>query len=237
MARSWRIVHGSSSMRAHPDRREAPRYTSAEVAKWLKLPPSTVWAWFFGQPNFKPLLVPADREANLLSFYNLVEAHAISWTKNRFPRLRTERIRTALECVRENIPGYERPLVTKRFSTEGKSLFIKSIEESGKLENGLTVNASRWGQLVLPVLSEILELIEYDQEDLARLLYPERGKKLVVINPHLASGRPVLKGTGVLASVIWQRARRANEPIDRLANDYRLEPDAIKAAIDYIEAA
>src|SRR5690348_3617258 len=141
MANSWRVI-GGSDMRSNADRREAPRYTSNEVAEWLKLPRSTVWAWFFGQRNFEPLLIPSDKKRNLLSFYNLVEAHAISWTKAKFPSLRTDRIRAALKYVREDFPDYERPLVTKRFSTEGKNLFIKALENSQDPTETVTINAS-----------------------------------------------------------------------------------------------
>jgi uncharacterized protein (DUF433 family) len=232
---SLRTVSGGG-VNLYSDRREAPRYKAEEVATWLKLPHSTVWAWFFGQPNFKPLLIPADSNTKLLSFYNLIEAHALSWTKQKYPTLRTQRIRSALEYVRENLPQYERPLVTKAFRTDGKNLLIKSLEESGDNPNP-TINASRWGQIVLPILDELLELIEYDDQELARLLYPQRGGKVIVINPGLSSGQPVVKGTSVLASIIWQRARQAGEPIARLARDYRLNQSEIETAINYIEAA
>jgi uncharacterized protein (DUF433 family) len=233
--RLLRIISGGET-KSYSDRREAPRYKADEVAKWLRLPQSTIWAWFFGQPNFKPLLVPADNRTKLLSFYNLTEAHVLSWTRQKYPNLRTVRIRTALEYVRENLTQYERPLVTKKFRTDGKYLFIKSLSENGDEPNP-TINASRWGQLALPVLDELLELIEYDDQELARLLYPQRGGKVIVINPSLSSGQPVVKGTSVLASIIWQRVRRAGEPIERLARDYRLDQSEIQAAINYIEAA
>jgi len=219
------------------DKRELPRYTAKEVANYIKLPESTVRAWFFGQPNFQPLLVPASDLVRRLSFFNIVEAHALSWTKQKYPGIRATSIRAALEYVREKFPQYQRPLVTKKFSTDGKHLFIDRLQsEEANQQEGAPVNASKWGQLALPIVSEYLELIEYDEQDLARMLYPQRGGKIVVINPSVSSGRPVVKNTGVLASIIWQRAMRAHEPIDRLARDYRLDPSEIEAAINYFAA-
>jgi hypothetical protein len=90
--------------REYTDRREMPRYTAPEAARLLKLPESTVWAWFFGQPNFSPLFDPADRRHNLLSFYNLIEAHVLSWTKQQYPGLKGARIRSGLEYVRQAEP-------------------------------------------------------------------------------------------------------------------------------------
>ena len=123
MSQGLEIVSRRKTVKRYEDRREAPRYTSAEVARYLRLPESTLRAWFFGQTNFRPFFVPADSGRGLLSFYNLVEAHALSWAKQRHDELRPARIRHALEYVRERLPQYKRPLVTKRFSTDGKFLF------------------------------------------------------------------------------------------------------------------
>jgi uncharacterized protein (DUF433 family) len=228
-------------MTEHTDRRETPRYTATEVANYIKLPESTVRAWFFGQPNFERLFVPASEPQHLLSFFNIIEAHAVAWTKQKYPSLRLPRIRAALQYVSERFPQYSRPLVTKAFSTDGKFLFINQLAQESSTEEPMDaappINASKWGQLALPILSEYLELVEYDERDLARILYPRGGARVVVINPALSSGRPVVKGTGVLASIIWQRAKRAREPIERLVRDYKLGPSEIQAAIDYIEAA
>ena len=239
MSQGLEIVSRRKTVKRYEDRREAPRYTSAEVARYLRLPESTLRAWFFGQTNFRPFFVPADSGRGLLSFYNLVEAYALSWAKQRHDELRPARIRHALEYVRERLPQYKRPLVTKRFSTDGKFLFIQDLEDGEPRidPDAATINASRWGQLLLPSMTEILELIEYDESDLARLVSPVHGRNVVVINPLLSSGRPVVRGTGVLASIIHQRAKKAGEPIERLATDYNLTSGQIQAAIDYIAAA
>jgi uncharacterized protein (DUF433 family) len=222
-------------VKRYSDRREMPRYTAPEAARMLKLAESTVWAWFFGQPNFAPLFVPADRKTRLLSFNNLIEAHVLSWTRQQYPELRSTRIGAGLEYVRGSMPEYVRPLINKRFSTEGKYLFLASLDKDDETQS--PVNASKWGQMALPYVNEVLSLIEYDEHDFARLLYPRAGGNIVVINPTLSSGRPVVKGTGVLASIIWQRVKYAKEPIERLAEDYKLDISEVKAAIDYIEAA
>ena len=218
-----------------------PRYTASEVARYLTLPNSTVWSWFFGQPGFAPFFVPADPDGKQLSFDNLVEAFALSWVNEQYRELRHTRIRRALDYVRQHFPQYERPLITKRFSTDGKFLFIQDLQQGEEpdaiIPDATTVNASKWGQLLLPSMNKVLELIEYDEADLAKIVYPTQGHKLIAINPSLSSGRPVVKGTGILASIIWQRAKKAQEPIERLAKDYNLSKSEIQTAIDYIEAA
>jgi uncharacterized protein (DUF433 family) len=63
----------------------------------------------------------------------------------------------------------------------------------------------------------------------------ERGKGYIVIDPHLASGRPVVKGTGIAAEVIFKR-KMSGESEARLAKDYRISPRAVKEAIKYFPA-
>lgn len=231
MTKGLKVI-STINVKSYHDRRDVPRYSYEDVARWLHLPRSTVASWFFGQTNFKPLFIPADKSGKMLSFYNLIEAHAVSWTKQKYPKLQTAAIRNALHYVSECFPLLEKPLVTKKFSTDGKNLMLRFLDEHTP-----TINASHWGQTALPFVNELLELIEYDDKEFARLVYPQAGGKLIVINPKISSGQPVVRGTGVLASVIWQRARVAREPIERLERDYRLGKSEIEAAINYIEAA
>jgi hypothetical protein len=54
---------------------EAPAYTVAEAAAFLHLMPSTVRSWM--RPPVA-LVAPADRDAALLSFNNMIELHVLS---------------------------------------------------------------------------------------------------------------------------------------------------------------
>src|SRR5690606_5336966 len=68
--------------------RDTPAYTLGQAAHYLGLPYSTVKTWVIGQHYeaegnrkfLKPVIQPADRERNLLSFRNMVELHVLSLT-------------------------------------------------------------------------------------------------------------------------------------------------------------
>ena len=60
--------------------------------------------------------------------------------------------------------------------------------------------------------------------------------KRVAINPFISSGRPALRGSGIMTEVVWNRAK-AGESMPVLARDFRLKPSDVKAAIHYCEAA
>jgi len=90
-----------------------------------------------------------------------------------------------------------------------------------------------------------LRRIERDREGFAVRLYPFTSTrhtdepKLVVIDPHISFGRPVLVGTGIATAVIAERYK-AGESVDELMDDYgrgRLEiEEAIRCELK-LEAA
>ncbi len=225
--------------RVEDDVREHPCYSVSEAAYYLGIPTSTLHTWITGvryvsrgmQRKSKPLIEPADPKTGLLSFYNIVEAHILVSTRRR--RIPMNRVRIAVEYVREKIGG-RHPLATYKFATIGKSVFIHQLE-------GQTVDASRYGQPALgDVLDKYLRGIKRSKVDnLPIEIQPMRPKTLqpspVVIDPYISSGKPVIKSTGIVASVVWQRAS-AGESIPDLAIDYGLDESEIAKVVRYFDA-
>jgi uncharacterized protein (DUF433 family) len=130
--------------------------------------------------------------------------------------------------------------VTHEFATSGKDVFVQQVA------GGLTVNASRYGQLAMRrILDMYLRTIKRSPEDNTPIeVQPfrkgRRGHRLmpspVTINPLISSGRPVIEGTGIVASVVWKRAH-AGEPLHELASDYGLKIDEVKKVVNYLDAA
>src|SRR2546425_12478746 len=72
------------------DSREQPLYTVKEAAYYLGIEPQTLSNWFFGrhystkyqgEKFWERVIVPADPELRLLSFFNLVESHVLAATR------------------------------------------------------------------------------------------------------------------------------------------------------------
>jgi uncharacterized protein (DUF433 family) len=105
---------------------------------------------------------------------------------------------------------------------------------------------SKEGQLaVRSVIAEHLRRVERGESGRAARLYlftgPPRPEavKVVVADPYVSFGRPVLVGTGIATDVIAQRYK-AGESIAELADDYDRSPSGIEEAIRcelYQEAA
>ena len=86
------------------------------------------------------------------------------------------------------------------------------------------------------LLEAHLRRIERDEAGFAVRLFPFTRKRqleeprVVVIDPYVSFGRPVLVGTGIPTAVIAERYK-AGESVDQLGNDYGRERDEIEEAI------
>lgn len=226
------------------DARQLPAYTVSEASHYLSIPAATLRSWVAGRPYptragrkfFKPVIVPASNGPLVLSFVNLVEAHVLNAIRRTYD-IRLDKVRVAIDYLRRQFAS-EHPLADYRFTTDGIDLFIEKY-------NGL-INISRGGQLeIRQAIETYLRRIERDGSGAAVKLYPfTRNQfpdepKVVVIDPHVAFGRPVLSGTGIPTFAIAERYK-AGESVDELAEDYgraRLEiEEAIRCELA-LEAA
>lgn len=226
---------GKKVLRLGGDVREHPRYSIEEAASYLHIPSSTMHAWTRGQHyrtgggtlrTFRPIIELADSKNKLLSFYNLAEAHILRATRDRNVPLRN--VRAAIRYIREVYPGSPHPMLSYDFSTFGKQVFIDHL--------GQLVNATRHGQLGMrAILDKYLERIERDQVGKPRQVFPIYSDR-IAINPLLSSGKPIVRGTGIMISVLIDR-KRAGETIPELAKDFGIKPLEVEEAIQEYEAA
>src|SRR5207245_6942077 len=117
---------------------------------------------------------------------------------------------------------------------------IRDATVTGVQTCGLPISSKR-GQLgIWEILNLYVQRIDWDEEGLAAKLFPVRASQKngprIVIDPKIAFGRPVLKGTGITASVLWHR-KRLGEEIDDISKDYGLDRSAVEEAISYYKAA
>ena len=219
------------------DPRGIPTYGITETARYLKIPLATLRSWVHGRyyPTeagkkfFSPVITLPDTHQPLLSFYNLVEAHVLDAIR-RNHNIPLFKVRDALSYL-ENMSHSKHPLADHWFQTNGVDLFI---EEYGKL-----VSVSQQGQLAMrELIQAYLQRIERDPGGSAARLYPfirkdrPEGPRLVVIDPFISFGKPVLAGTGIPTAVIAERYQ-AGESMDELAKDYGLKRSQIEEAVRY----
>ena len=224
---------GSSLYRGE-NPRELPAYSVRETAHYLRIPLAKLQSWVIGRwyPTeqgkryFAPIIALPYRNKPLLSFVNLIETHVLDAIR-REHNVPLHKVRTALQYLKRQFPS-EHPLADQSFETDGSNLFIQKL--------GQLINVSQEGQLAMrELLDAHLRRIQRDPSGLAVKLYLFTRKrtpdepKVVVIDPLVSFGKPVLSGTGVPTAVIAERYK-AGESIDELANDYGRQRAEIEEA-------
>ncbi len=216
------------------DSRQTPRYSFGEAGGYLGLPESTVRSWFQGmvwgsQPDihyFKPILMPAS--PHQLSFFDIASAHVLMAFHEK--DIHTRHIRVIVRELEKEYPDERYPLLGRSFYLVGRDIIVKKA--------GKRLNLSQSRQLELRgVIDKFLSRLELDRSKMPLRFSPLRtlnsGRSaLIVIDPDLSGGRPVIKGTGIAAEVISRR-KASGESVADLAKDYRVSRRAIEEAVKY----
>lgn len=208
-----------------------PAYTVSEASHFLTVPAATIRYWAKGQNSHRPLIDVPDHEPTMLSFLNLVELHVLAAIRRKHA-VTMPKVRAAIDYLKSrtsNARDQLHPLLSKELETDGLDLFIQMYGE--------LVNISKDGQIAMrTVMDAALHRIERDTKGIPIKLYPftrsqiENSPALVVIDPTLSAGRPVIAGTGLATEIIAERYK-AGESIADLAEDYERSEQEIEEAI------
>jgi uncharacterized protein (DUF433 family) len=179
------------------------------------------------------LVQPAGSEPTALSFVNLVELHVLAALRRRH-QVPMQQIRPAIDYLQDKL-AVRHPLARRELLTDGLSIFAEHL--------GSLLNLSAQGQIAIrDIMEAYLERVEHDEAGLAYRYYPysrgdgRQAPKLIMIDPGIAFGRPVIAGSAVRTAVIAKFVK-AGETISDLAADYRLQPAQIEEAVRYELAA
>jgi len=181
----------------------------------------------------KPLIHLDDRKKQYLSFINLVEAHVLTAIRRRHG-IKLLQVRTALDHVQRQFK-IERPLIDRTLQTNGLD---RLVERYGDL-----IRASREGrQAMKEILAVYLKRIARDAKGLPIRLYPftrdtesdaaplNSAPRVVVMNPLVSFGRPMIVGSGIPVSSVYERYK-AGDSVAELAQAFRLDTGAVEEAI------
>ena len=213
------------------DPRELPAYTISEAAHYLAVPAATIRYWSVGRDDYAPLIEVPAHAPTLLSFLNLTELHVLAAVR-RTHEVKMPSIRRAIRYLASHArhrTDKRHPLLSRELETDGLDLFI---EQYGQL-----INISRAGQTAMrEIVSAALRRIDRDPAGIPIKLYPftrsamDHTPTIVVIDPLLSAGRPVIAGTGLATQLIAERYK-AGESISDLAYDYERGHEEIEEAI------
>ena len=165
----------------------------------------------------------------LLSFRNLAEAHVLA-TLRRHYEVRLEKIRSAVRYMESHFKDLH-PLVNSAMRTDGVDLFLDQFDRLEGVSTG--------GQLAMrDVLEASLKRLDWAPKGQVLRLFPftrlgEReadGPRVVVIDPRISFGKPVIVGTRIPTKAIYDRWT-AGDSVQDLAADFERPSLEIEEAI------
>lgn len=209
-------------------------YTVPEAARLLKMPARNINRWLGGysykKGNMPPLWTPElpSFENHLeLGFRDLIELRFINAFVDAGLGLKTIRrcLAYARECVHDT-----RPFSTRRFKTDGRTIFLDSLHDTGDSE----LLDLKKRQYVFKIAIERTFKDLDIEDDVVTRWRPFHGKETVVIDPQRAFGQPIAAEYGV-PTIALADAVEAEGSIDRVAYLYEVPASVVRDAVKFEE--
>lgn len=206
---------------------ETPIYGLVDGAHYLRVPYQTLRYWTLGRDSIAPIVQLASTDPPRLSFMNLLESHMLSSMRKNY-NLRLPKVRKALRTLAEMYPS-PHPLIDRQLETDTVDVFIR--EHGDEL---LNLNKPQQRSFK-DIINVYLQRIERTEHGLLNFFpFGEKASasepKIIVINPGISFGRPVISGTGIPTAVIASRFH-ARDSVSELAKEYGRTDAEIEEAI------
>lgn len=212
-------------------------YTVPEAARLLHMPRRNINRWLGGYsfksggkagqmpPLWTPELPSTEDDRLELGFRDLIELRFVNAFVKEGLDLRV--IRSCLEYARIEVQD-DRPFSTRRFHTDGRTIFLESLKASDESE----VLDLKQGQYVIKaVMEQAFRDLDIDDDVVARWR-PFHGKDSIVIDPQRAFGQPIAAEYGV-PTVALADAVKAEGSVDRVARLYEVAATVVRDAVKF----
>jgi uncharacterized protein (DUF433 family) len=199
-----------------------PAYRFADAARLAQTSAPTIARWYRGYAvpghRMEPVL-PSDG-TTLLSYLQLVEVAFVATFRRRGVDL--DGLREAHRYLREMF-GTEYPFALGRLKTDGVHVLADF--------DGRLVAADKGGQVFWSeAVGERAD--QFDYEHGVALRWHPRGRgSLILVDPRIAFGAPIVESAGVPTSALRQRYR-GGDSAEYLAEDYGIPLEAVDEALE-----
>jgi len=211
-------------------------YTVPEASRLLKIPPRNIQRWLAGYkyeergrtrsmaPLWQPELPARDHHLEL-SFRDLIELRFIKAFLDTGLGLKT--IRACLEYARECVDDL-RPFSTRKFRTDGKTIFLESAQRTGNEE---LLDLKKHQFVIKEVIARTFKDLDIEDDAVARWR-PYRGKRTIIIDPQRAFGQPIASHSGV-PTVVLADAAKAEGSAKNAARLFGIPIAVVQDAINF----
>jgi uncharacterized protein (DUF433 family) len=211
-------------------------YGLTESSRLLNVPARNIRRWLRGYnyrlhgeaksmpPLWEPDLPQADEHLEL-SFRDLIELRFVSAFIDAGLGLHT--VRTCLDYARQCVEN-DRPFSTRRFQTDGKTIFLESLERSGDAK---LLDLKKHQYEFKDVVARTFKDLDIEDDAVARWR-PYRGRDTIVVDPQRAFGQPIAAKSGV-PTIVLADAVRAEGSIQRVAKLFEVALGVVRDAVAF----
>lgn len=213
-------------------------YTAPEAARLLRTSPRNINRWLRGYvyrrageerqmpPLWRSQLSMVEDHLEI-GFRDLIELRFVKAFTDAGVGLLA--IRNCLEYARECVDD-DRPFSTRRFQTDGRTIFLESIERSGETK---LLDLKKRQYAFRQIIDRTFKDLDIEDDAVARWR-PFNGKQSIVIDPHRAFGQPIAANYGV-PTVVLAQAVEAEGSVDDVARLFDVDSSVVRDAVRFEE--
>lgn len=212
-------------------------YALGDAAKLLQAPPRNIRRWLGGYvyrdtsgevhrmpPLWDTDLPKADDHIEL-SFRDLIELRFVKAFVEAGIGLKA--IRYCLDYARSCVDS-DRPFSTGQFRTDGKTIFLESLERAGEPK---LLDLRRKQYVFKQVVGRSFKDLDLEDDAVAQWR-PFHGKASIVVDPKRAFGQPIAANYGV-PTVVLAEAVKAEGSEARVARLFEVSPSVVRDAVRF----
>jgi uncharacterized protein (DUF433 family) len=214
-------------------------YSASDAARLLNIPVRNVRRWLGGydythqgetlhvDPLWQSQLPQADGHIEL-GFRDLIELRFVGAFIDAGLGLKTIRhcLVYARECVND-----DRPFSTRRFQTDGKTIFLESVNTSGD-ENLLDLKKKQY--TIKTIIERTFKDLDIDNDAVSRWR-PFKGKATIIVDPELVFGQPTTAIYNV-PTIALAQAVKAEGSERAVAKLYEIPIAVVRDAVAFEES-
>jgi hypothetical protein len=211
-------------------------YTVTEASRLTGVPTDTFRRWAFGYArrrnqeriDYSPIAEPEIGQIEghyIVGFRDLLEARVVQ--AFRMSGVSWRVIRAAAENAKSpQRPSH--PFLSKRFRTDGRTIFLETVKETGSCELlDLARNQHAFHSVIAPSL---FKQIEFDASDNAIRWFPLWPRKSVLVDPQRSFGRPLVAN---IPAETLAAAAGAEESVEVAARWFGVTPEIVRTAVEW----
>jgi uncharacterized protein (DUF433 family) len=206
-------------------------YSLAEASRLTKLRIQRVREWFRGRESttriFKPVFesdYPIYDEEYAISFLDLIELNIGGKLRNANVPL--PYVRKVYNQLRQDYGDH--PFCKRAIYVGDKKIFTSGLndDESNSMIESIT-KQSYFDKIIL----HFLRRIDYDQNTQQAIRW--HIAKMVVIDPRIRFGNPVVEGTGIATAILRDSFFANDEDASFVANWFGVKEEHVMAAVEF----